>query len=476
MTGSTDVWNRCLEALQKDLNRQSFETWFKPTKGSLVDGNTLQVLVPNEFFRDWIRDHYSCDIQKAVRDSHPEQLEIRFEVDPSLRTQENPGTAAPNPTDPLPGTEGVTPVAVPAQVELTFIEKPVTSRGTKAHEFVLNPKFAFDNFVVGNSNRFAHAASLAVAESPGKSYNPLFIYGGVGLGKTHLLQAIGNYARQQNPNVKILYISSERFLNDFIESIQSGKSLDFRNKYRTVDLLLIDDIQFWEGKESTQEEFFHTFNVLYEAGKQIVATSDSHPKEIRLEERLKNRFEMGLVTDIQEPDLETRVAILRKKAAGAGAVVPNEVMTYIAHHVKSNIRELEGSMLRVLAFASLTKQEITLDAIKEVLKYSLPSDDRRVSIETIQRLVAERYNCKFFDMRSRKRTKSVAFPRQVAMYLSRELTPHSLSEIGAAFGGKDHTTIIHAYDKIDDLSSNDPTLAAEIQSLRKTLTEGSSHA
>jgi chromosomal replication initiator protein len=480
MTGSTDVWDRCLEALQKDLNRQSFETWFKPTRGALVDEKTLQVFVPNEFFRDWIRDHYSADILKAVHEAHPEQLEIRFEVEPrSLKAPASDVTTASG-NDPAAGYASTVPSEgrkpIPAQVELSFVEKPSPARLSKAHEFVLNPKFAFDNFVVGNSNRFAHAASLAVAESPGKSYNPLFIYGGVGLGKTHLLQAIGNYARQQNPNIKILYISSERFLNDFIESIQSGKSLDFRNKYRTVDLLLIDDIQFWEGKESTQEEFFHTFNVLYEAGKQIVATSDTHPKEIPLEERLKNRFQMGLTTDIQEPDVETRVAILRKKAAGAGVSVPAEVMTYIAHHVKSNIRELEGSMLRVLAFASLTKQEITLDAVKEVLKDSLPSDDRRVSIETIQRVVAERYNCKFFDMRSKKRTKLVAFPRQVAMYLSRELTPHSLSEIGAAFGGKDHTTIIHAYDKIEDLCSSDPTLASEIQSLRKTLTDGSAGA
>jgi len=464
MTGSSDVWSRCLETLQRDLNRQSFDTWFRPTKGSITDPHILNVLVPNEFFRDWIQDHYSADIQKAVQEVHPEQLEIRFEVEKS-----GIGAVTPEASD-----NAVLPSlpTTPAQVELKFVEKPSYPRSSKAHEFVLNPKFAFDNFVVGNSNRFAHAASLAVAESPGRSYNPLFIYGGVGLGKTHLLQAIGNYARQQNPGIKILYISSERFMNDFIESIQSGRQLDFRNKYRTVDLLLIDDIQFWEGKEATQEEFFHTFNVLYEAQKQIVATCDSHPKEIRLEERLKNRFEMGLVTDIQEPDLETRVAILRKKAESEGIAVPNDVMTFIAHHVKSNIRELEGSLLRVMAFTHLTRQEITLETVKEVLKDALPSDDRRISIETIQRFVAERYNCKFFDMRSKKRTKLIAFPRQIAMFLSREMTPHSLAEIGAAFGGKDHTTIIHAYDKIDDLCNGDPSFAAEIQGMKKMLTEG----
>lgn len=461
MTGLPDVWTRCLESLQKDMNRQSFETWFKSTQGHMADPNILKVLVPNEFVRDWIQDHYIADVQRAVREVHPEQLEIQFEV----------GKTDPGAEDALSAASSVveTPVGVP--VPSPVVER-TAPRSAAAHAFVLNPKFVFGNFVVGNSNHFAHAASLAVAESPGKSYNPLFIYGGVGLGKTHLLQAIGNHVRLQNPGARILYISSERFMNDFIESIQSGKQLDFRNKYRTVDLLLIDDIQFWEGKEATQEEFFHTFNVLYEAGKQIVATSDSHPKEIRLEERLKNRFAMGLITDIQEPDLETRVAILRKKAESVGLNVPGEVMAFIAQHVKSNIRELEGSMLRVMAFTALTKQEVNLDTVKEVLKDVLATDERRVSIETIQRVVAERYNCKFFDMRSKKRTRLVAYPRQIAMFLARELTPHSLSEIGAAFGGKDHTTIIHAYEKIEDLCANDPTLLSEIQGLKKLLTEG----
>jgi chromosomal replication initiator protein len=261
-------------------------------------------------------------------------------------------------------------------------------------------------------------------------------------------------------------------MNDFIQAIQSGRSQDFRNKYRTVDVLLIDDIQFWEGKEATQEEFFHTFNVLYEAQKQIVATSDSHPKEIKLEERLKNRFEMGLITDIQEPDLETRIAILRKKAENEGIIVPNEVTTFIANHAKANIRELEGAMLRVIAYASLTRQEVSLDLAKEILKDTFPSEDKRVSVEDIQRVVAERYHCRFSDMKSKKRTKQIAFPRQIAMFLSRELTPHSLSEIGAAFGGKDHTTIIHAYEKIEDLLVSDIALLAEINGLKKQLTDG----
>jgi chromosomal replication initiator protein len=462
MTASADLWDRCLENLKKDLNRQSFETWFKPTKASVAENNTLKVRVPNEFFRDWIRDHYQPQIQKALQGLHPEQLEIHFEV-------ESPQTHQQALSFPSTSPEAKLSVEVVEKPRLTM---PTPTRTPGDSEFILNTKFNFESFVVGNSNRFAHAACLAVAESPARSYNPLFIYGGVGLGKTHLLQAIGNFVVEQNPNIKVLYISSEKFMNDFIQSIQAGRQQDFRNKYRTVDVLLIDDIQFWEGKEATQEEFFHTFNVLYEAQKQIVATSDSHPKEIKLEERLKNRFEMGLITDIQEPDLETRIAILRKKAESEGILVPNEVTVFIANHAKANIRELEGSMLRVIAFASLTRQEITLELVKEVLKDSLPNEEKRISVEAIQRVVAERYNCKYSDMKSKKRTKQIAFPRQIAMYLSRELTAHSLSEIGAAFGGKDHTTIIHAYEKIEELLTSDITLLAEVNSLKKQLTEG----
>jgi chromosomal replication initiator protein len=457
MSVSADLWDRCLENLKSDLNSQSFETWFKPTKASVSD-KTLKVQVPNEFFRDWIRDHYQLQLQNAVNAVYPEQLEIQFEVQIPIPAEsaENLSLLAEN------------------KLAIEIVEKPLPTsfKSSGNGEFVLNTKFNFDNFVVGNSNRFSHAACLAVAESPARSYNPLFIYGGVGLGKTHLLQAIGNYVLEQNPNARVLYISSEKFMNDFIQSIQSGRQQDFRTKYRTVDVLLIDDIQFWEDKEATQEEFFHTFNVLYEAQKQIVATSDSHPKEIKLEERLKNRFEMGLITDIQEPDLETRIAILRKKAEKEGILVPNEVTAFIANHAKANIRELEGSMLRVIAFASLTHQEITLETAKEVLKDSLPSEDRRISVDAIQRVTAERYNCRFSDMKSKKRTKQIAYPRQIAMYLSRELTSHSLSEIGAAFGGKDHTTIIHAYEKIEDLLTTDLVLLSEVNLLKKQLMEG----
>jgi chromosomal replication initiator protein len=459
MTASADLWDRCLESLKKDLNSQSFETWFKPTTASVAE-NTLKVQVPNEFFRDWIRDHYQLQLQNAVKAVYPEQLEIQFEVQAATPTQ------APLETLPLLAENKVA-------IEIVEKTQPFSSFKSSGNgEFVLNTKFNFDSFVVGNSNRFSHAACLAVAEAPARSYNPLFIYGGVGLGKTHLLQAIGNRILEQNPGAKVLYISSEKFMNDFIQSIQSGRQQDFRTKYRTVDVLLIDDIQFWEGKEATQEEFFHTFNVLYEAQKQIVATSDSHPKEIKLEERLKNRFEMGLITDIQEPDLETRIAILRKKAEKEKMLVPNEITAFIANHAKVNIRELEGAMLRVIAFASLTHQEMTLEMVKEVLKDSLPNEDRRISVDAVQRVTAERYNCRFSDMKSKKRTKQIAFPRQIAMYLSRELTSHSLSEIGAAFGGKDHTTIMHAYEKIEDLLTTDIILLSEVNSLKKQLLEG----
>jgi chromosomal replication initiator protein len=455
MTASADLWDRCLDNLKKDLNSQSFETWFKPTTASVAD-KTLKVQVPNEFFRDWIRDHYQAQLQSAVKAVYPEQLEIQFEI--QAATQES--------------LESL-PLLAENKVSIEVVEKaqPFTKSSNNG-EFVLNTKFNFDSFVVGNSNRFSHAACLAVADAPARSYNPLFIYGGVGLGKTHLLQAIGNRVIEQNPNAKVLYISSEKFMNDFIQSIQSGRQQDFRTKYRTVDVLLIDDIQFWEGKEATQEEFFHTFNVLYEAQKQIVATSDSHPKEIKLEERLKNRFEMGLITDIQEPDLETRIAILRKKAEKEKMLVPNEVTAFIANHAKANIRELEGAMLRVIAFASLTHQEMNLEMVKEVLKDSLPNEERRISVDAIQRVTAERYNCRFSDMKSKKRTKQIAFPRQIAMYLSRELTSHSLSEIGAAFGGKDHTTIIHAYEKIEELLITDIVLLSEVNNLKKQLLEG----
>jgi chromosomal replication initiator protein len=314
----------------------------------------------------------------------------------------------------------------------------------------LIPRYVFDEFVVGNSNRLAHAASLAVSESPAKAYNPLFIYGGVGLGKTHLMHAIGHYILSQNKNAKVYYVSSEKFTNELINSIRDDKNEEFRNKYRTVDVLLVDDIQFIAGKERTQEEFFHTFNALHEANKQIIVSSDRPPKEIpTLEDRLRSRFEWGLITDIQPPDFETRIAILKKKSERDKVDIPSEVFEFIATKIKSNIRELEGALNRVIAYSTLTKREVDISLVNEALKDIFSSTHmRKIDVDLIKSIVAEYFNIKFEDFESKKRTRQIAYPRQIAMYISRELTDLSLPKIGEEFGGRDHTTVIHAYEKI----------------------------
>lgn len=323
----------------------------------------------------------------------------------------------------------------------------------------LNPKYTFDTFVIGNSNRFAHAASLAVAEAPAQAYNPLFIYGGVGLGKTHLMHAIGHYILDQNPDTKVVYVSSEKFTNELINSIRDDRNNEFRNKYRNVDVLLVDDIQFIAGKESTQEEFFHTFNALHDANKQIIISSDRPPKEIpTLEDRLRSRFEWGLISDIQPPDLETRIAILKKKAKVENIDVPDDVMLYIASKIKSNIRELEGALIRIVAYSSLTNKKITTELAEEALKDIISEDrPREVNVDLIKKIVSDEYKIRIEDFNSRKRTRAIAYPRQIAMYLTRELTDLSLPKIGDEFGGRDHTTVMHAHDKIteDILSSEE---------------------
>ena len=337
----------------------------------------------------------------------------------------------------------------------------------------LNPKYTFDSFVIGNSNRFAHAASLAVAESPAKAYNPLFIYGGVGLGKTHLMHAIGHYILQNNPNAKVVYVSSEKFTNELINAIKDDKNEEFRTKYRSVDVLLIDDIQFIAGKERTQEEFFHTFNTLHEANKQIILSSDRPPKEIpTLEDRLRSRFEWGLIADIQAPDFETRMAILKKKADVENLNVPNEVMVYIATKIKSNIRELEGALIRIVAYSSLTNREITVDLATEALKDIISNkQNKSITIDLIQDVVAAYFNLRVEDLKSQRRTRNVAYPRQIAMYLSRKLTDMSLPKIGEEFGGRDHTTVIHAYEKISETLNNDESLEHTINDITKKLTQ-----
>ncbi|MCP3739955.1 chromosomal replication initiator protein DnaA [Rossellomorea sp. BNER] len=441
-----DLWNKALSNIEQKISKPSFETWLKSTKAHSIQGDTLIITAPNEFARDWLEGRYSQLISGVLYEITGEELTVKFII---------PQNQEPEEFDiPLPAKN--------------------SGREDETHELqqnMLNPKYMFDTFVIGSGNRFAHAASLAVAEAPAKAYNPLFIYGGVGLGKTHLMHAIGHYVIEHNPAAKVVYLSSEKFTNEFINSIRDNKAVDFRNKYRSVDVLLIDDIQFLAGKEQTQEEFFHTFNTLHEESKQIVISSDRPPKEIpTLEDRLRSRFEWGLITDITPPDLETRIAILRKKAKAEGLDIPNEAMLYIANQIDSNIRELEGALIRVVAYSSLINKDINADLAAEALKDIIPSSKPKViTIHDIQRVVGEHFNVKLEDFKAKKRTKSIAYPRQIAMYLSREMTDFSLPKIGEEFGGRDHTTVIHAHEKISKMLQTDPHLPHQVKDIREQL-------
>ena len=434
-----DVWSKILEIIKKDFSLQSYQTWFVHTKPVSFEGNTIVVETPNAYFRDWLNDHYMETVEEAGRRACGRQIGVSFTIaQSSSSTEQKTQTTAnvqQNTNTQKPRHQKLGPPATP-------------SPG-------LNALFIFDNFVVGPSNRFAHAASLAVAESPAKAYNPLFIYGQVGMGKTHLLQAIAHFILQKNSSSKVLYISSEKFTNQLISAIQNRTTITFRQMYRNVDVLLIDDIEFMGGKETTQEEFFHTFNVLYDAHKQIILSSYSPPKDIpSLEQRLVSRFEWGLITDIQPPDLETRIAILRKKAESQHIEVSDEVTFFIAEKIKRNIRELEGALIRVVAYASLTAQKVTLSLANEVLK-DVIKEEKKVSIETIQRRVADAFEIGVSDLRGKKRVKLFAYPRQIAIYLTRELTDLSSPQVGEYFGGRDHTTVLHAYNKIrQDVEKN----------------------
>lgn len=446
MKNISDLWNQALGQIEKKLSKPSFETWMKSTKAHSLQGDTLIITAPNEFARDWLESRYLHLIADTIYDLTGEELSIKFVIPQNQNEEE-------------------------------FMPKSPIKKMSKEDEpadfpqNMLNPKYTFDTFVIGSGNRFAHAASLAVAEAPAKAYNPLFIYGGVGLGKTHLMHAIGHYVIEHNPSAKVVYSSSEKFTNEFINSIRDNKAVDFRNRYRNVDVLLIDDIQFLAGKEQTQEEFFHTFNTLHEESKQIVISSDRPPKEIpTLEDRLRSRFEWGLITDITPPDLETRIAILRKKAKAEGLDIPNEVMLYIANQIDSNIRELEGALIRVVAYSSLINKDINADLAAEALKDIIPSSKPKIiTIKDIQRVVGQQFNIKLEDFKAKKRTKSVAFPRQIAMYLSREMTDSSLPKIGEEFGGRDHTTVIHAHEKISKLLNDDEQLQQQIKEIKEQL-------
>jgi len=430
-----NLWEQVLARVETKVNRHSFYTWFKPTSFVGEDRSTITVRVPNALFKDWLTKHYSSVITEAMAEVKRSGLAVNFVSD----SQPDASMVALGPDE-------------AAALDVEPASSPIAPGAAG-----LNPRYTFDTFIVGSSNQFAHAACRAVAELPSRSYNPLYIYGGVGLGKTHLMHAVGHYVLHHDRNLKLTYISSERFMNEMINAVRYDRVIDFRERYRSVDLLLVDDIQFLAGKEGTQTEFFHTFNALYDSQKQIVLSSDCPPHEIpALEERLRSRFEWGLIADIQSPDLETKIAILKKKAETEAVPLPDDVAIYIAGRIKSNIRELEGSLIRLIAYASLTGQEISLPLAQEVLKNILDHDERAVTIEIIQKYVADYYNLKLVELKSRNNSKSVAMPRQIAMYLCKSLTHASLPEIGRSFGGKHHSTVIHSIRKVEDLRKRDP--------------------
>ncbi len=435
-----NIWDEVLARIEAKINRHTYYTWFKPTAFLSDRDGRIYVRVPNPLFREWLTKHYAAVMNESLAEAGRAGASLAF-----LTDGEEPPFDAPSGPDPdVPVLDDV------SLADLDTAPEPITAPGS------LNPRYTFDTFIVGSSNQFAHAASRAVAEAPSRSYNPLFVYGGVGLGKTHLMHAVGRYVLQHNPGFRLTYISSERFMNEMINAVRFDRILDFRERYRSVDMLLVDDVQFLAGKEGTQTEFFHTFNALYDAQKQIVISSDCPPHEIpSLEERLRSRFEWGLIADIQPPDLETKVAILKKKAENEAVPLPDNVAIYIAGKIKSNIRELEGSLIRLLAYASLTGRELTLSLAQDVLKNVLANDEKAVTIEIIQKFVADYYQLKVAELKSRNNSKSVTIPRQVAMYLCKQLTHASLPEIGRSFGGKHHSTVIHSIRKVEEMRQRD---------------------
>ena len=442
------IWDQILGSIEAKVGRHSFHTWFKPTSLLTDEGLRLSVRVPNLLFTEWLPKHYSVVLSEALRDVGRPDAVVVF-VPEDAKGSAASSRPAPSPVVPEPLDDLVQPLN--------------TTAG-------LNPRYTFDTFIVGPSNQFAHAACRAVAEAPSRSYNPLFIYGGVGLGKTHLMHAIGHYVLQHHRGLVLTYISSERFMNEMINALRHDRVLDFRERYRSVDVLLVDDIQFVSGKEGTQTEFFHTFNALHDAQKQIVISSDRPPHEIpALEERLRSRFEWGLIADIQPPDIETKVAILKKKAETESVPLPDGVALYMASRIKSNIRELEGSLIRLIAYASLQGRPLSLELAHEVLRNVIDHDDKAITIEQIQKFVAEYYQLKLADLKSRNNSKSIAMPRQVAMYLCKTLTHASLPEIGRSFGGKHHSTVIHSIRKVDDMRKKDTDFNSVISNLLDSL-------
>ena len=474
------LWDECVRCLQDELPAQQFNTWIRPLRAIASDGG-LVISAPNRFVKDWVKDKFSNRIASLLEELNGGQV-LAFELDINAKAN-TPAFIAPAPVvkaDPppvpkslhSPTTFGSNTVEVIESMPATIEPKrQVQVEGGIQHQSGLNKRFTFDTFVEGKSNQLAHAAAQQVSQNPGGSYNPLFIYGGVGLGKTHLMLAVGNHIQKQNPNAKVVYLHSERFVADMVKALQLNAINEFKRYYRSVDALLIDDIQFFAGKERSQEEFFHTFNALLEGGQQMILTCDRYPREIKgLEERLKSRFGWGLTVAVEPPELETRVAILMKKAEEEGIDLPHEAAFFVAQKIRSNVRELEGALKRVIANAAFTGSKITLPFIKESLKDLLALQDKQVSIDNIQRIVAEYYKIKVADLLSKRRSRSVARPRQVAMALSKELTNHSLPEIGNAFGGRDHTTVLHGCRKIKQLREDTPDIREDYNNLLRSLT------
>lgn len=434
----SEIWQKTLNILKKEFTSEvGFRTWIEPIEPISMNSDTIILCVPNEFLVNILSSRYSLLIQSAIQQLTMKEYLIKF----------------------------VLPTYVKEKLD-------IENYGTDSSiNLMLNPKYTFDKFVIGNNNRFAHAAALAVAEAPAKSYNPLFLYGGVGLGKTHLMHAIGHYVLNLNSKARVLYVSSEKFTNELINSIKDDRNEEFRNKYRNIDLLLIDDVQFIAGKDRTQEEFFHTFNALYESNKQIVLSSDKPPKEIKtLEERLRSRFEWGLIADMQSPDYETRMAILTKKAQLERINVTSDVISFIANNISSNIRELEGALNRVVAYSSLTNKEISVNTAENALKDILSNNkDKIINSDLIQSIVAKYFDIKQEDFKSKKRSREIAYPRQIAMYLCRELTDMSLPKIGNDFGGRDHTTVLHAYEKISEEANTKVETKRILEELKKNI-------
>jgi chromosomal replication initiator protein len=452
-TLAPNPWVQILDALEKKINRHSYDTWLKPTRFSHSAGSTLFIRVPTAEFRH-VGDKYADLIQEAI-----DNLGLQFEDVKFVTPDDDPAA---------------TPIRHDGGLSLAASAAPAAATSQARFDWdgaaQLNPRYTFDAFVIGNGNQFAHAACQAVAERPSKAYNPLFLYGGVGMGKTHLMQAIGHEIKRRVPDASICYVSSEKFTNEMINSLRYDKMISFRDKFRNVDVLLVDDIQFLAQKERTQEEFFHTFNALHESMKQIVIASDRPPKELaEIEDRLRSRFEWGLIADIQPPDLETKVAILQKKAEQDKVTLPTDVALYIASNIRSNVRELEGALIRLVAHSSLIGTSITLPYAQQVLKNFIDSQARKVTIEAIQKAVAEQFGLRLVEIKAKNNSRAIVYPRQIAMYLAKHLTEASLPEIGRQFGGKHHTTVLHSVEKIDESRKNDKDLNRLINKLTEQL-------